>query len=390
MTDVSTLKEKVQGRIEEISGELEEIAKRIFDNPELKFEEYKAAEWLAEKLEEEGWEVEREVAGMETSFRAVHPEKSEGPAIAFLCEYDALPQLGHGCGHNLIAAIGLGAGLGLAAAKDELPGRIEVIGAPAEEGGGGKVELVDAGVFQDLDAAMMVHPSSRTLVGRGSLSIQEFKFDFYGESTHASAEPEKGINALDAAIATFNNINAFREHVKDGARIHGIILDGGEKPNIVPEHASAMFYVRAPEEEYMKELVERVKDCARAGALAAGAELEIERQGPGYKAMKPNPVLAERFKENLKAVGEEMGESDGGMGSTDMGDVSQVLPAIHGYIDITDGDVPGHSWKFVEAADSEKGYRAMVKAAKVLALIGVDVLSDQELVEEMWEEFENS
>ena len=387
--DVKNIKEEVVKKVDEISDRLREIGHKIHQNPELLFEEHKAAKWLTEELENNGFDVERNVAGMETAFRATCPTSSEGPKIAYLCEYDALPGLGHGCGHNLIAVIGLGAGLALCSVMDELNGTVEVIGTPAEEGGGGKIEMVDAGVFDDLDAAMMVHPSSNTLVGRGSLAIQEVEMNFYGESAHASAEPEEGINALDAVISTFNNINAFREHMKDGARIHGVIEDGGEKPNIVPDHASARFYVRAAERDYMNELMERVENCAKAGALAAGADLEFEKQGHSYEPMAPNPILVDLFENNITSLGEELDEYEGGMGSTDMGDVSQTVPAIHGYIDITEGEVPGHSPGFVEASDSEKGYKGMETAAKTLAMIGVDVLSDDELVKKMWEEFKN-
>lgn len=387
--DVEDVKGKVRNKIDELSDRLREIGHRIHQNPELKFEEYQAVEWLTEELEDNGFEVEKNLAGMETAFRASCPNGSDGPRIAYLCEYDALPELGHGCGHNLIATIGLGAGLALCSVLNEIGGSVEVIGTPAEEGGGGKIEMVEAGVFDDLDTAMMVHPSSRTLVGRGSLAIQEVKLDFYGESAHASAKPEEGINALDAVLHTFQNVNAFREHMEDGARIHGVIKDGGEKPNIVPDHASARFYVRAPDRDYMEELMGRMRDFAEAGALASGADLEFTEEEHSYDPMTPNPVLVDLFEDNLKALGEEPDEPEGGMGSTDMGDVSQTLPAIHGYVDITEGEIPGHSPGFVEASDSGKGYKGMEKAAKILAMVGVDLISEEELVEKMWEEFEN-
>lgn len=386
---VKDIKEKAVNKVDEMSGCLRGISRKIHQNPELLFEEHKAVQWLTEELENDDFDVERNVAGLETAFRATCPTSSEGPKIAYLCEYDALPELGHGCGHNLIAGIGLGAGLALCSVMDELRGRVEVIGTPAEEGGGGKVKMVDAGVFDDLDAAMMVHPDDETLVGRGSLGVQEVEMNFYGESAHASSEPEEGINALDAAMLTFNNINAFRQHMKDGARIHGVIEEGGEKPNIVPDRASARFYVRGKHRDYIEELLERVEDCAKAGALASGAELEFDKQGHSYEPMAPNPVLVDLFEKNITFLGKELDEHEGGMGSTDMGDVSQTVPAIHGYIDITEGKVPGHSQGFVEASDSEKGYRSMELAAKTLAMVGVDVLSNEELIKKMWKEFEN-
>lgn len=374
--------------IENYSGRIKTLAKKIFDHPEEKFEEHQAVEWLTTMLTKEGFDVECGVGGMETAFRAVRSSSSTGPRIGYLCEYDALPDLGHACGHNLIAGIGLGAGLGLSSVLDELSGSVEVIGTPAEEGGGGKVKLVQAGIFDDLDAVMMVHPSDKTLVGRGSLAIQEVKMDFYGESAHASSEPEQGVNALDAAILTFNNINAFREHMEDSARVHGIITDGGEKPNIVPAHAGALFYVRATEGEYLDELLERVKDCGRAGARAAGAEVDIVLQEHSYHPMNPNPVLVDIYSDQLSKLGVEIETHEGGMGSTDMGDVSQVVPAIHPYIKIAQQGTPGHSKDFAEASDSEQGYEAMITAAKTLALTGLEFLRDQSIREKVNEAFQ--
>jgi amidohydrolase len=384
--DLKRIKEEVQEELNGINDELRELSKKIFDNPELKFEEYQAAEWLTGKLEDKGFEVEKGVGGLETAFRArCTKSNGDGPTLAFLSEYDALPGLGHACGHNLIAAIGLGAGIGLCSVMDELGGELLVIGTPAEEGGGGKIELLEADLFEDVDAALMFHPSDKTLVGRGSLGVQELKIDFYGEAAHASSRPEKGVNALDAAIATFNNVNSLREHIKDSSRVHGIITDGGEKPNIVPEHAGVKFYVRAAELDDLEELLEKVKNCARAGGLATGAEVEISEEGHGYKPMKPNPVLVELVQNNLKELGEEIGEHDGGMGSTDMGDVSQALPAIHAYIKIVEEGTPAHSEEFAKAANSKKGYRKMLTAAKTLAMTGVDYLREHH--ESVAEEF---
>jgi len=382
------LKEKVVKKADEISDQLREIGHKIHQNPELLFEEYRAVQWLTEQLENHDFKVEKNVAGLETAFRATCPTSSKGPKIAFLCEYDALPELGHGCGHNLIAVIGLGAGLALCSVMDGLRGEVKVIGTPAEEGGGGKIEMIDAGVFDDLDAAMMVHPDNETVIGRGSLGIQEVKMNFYGESAHASSNPEEGINALDAAILTYNNINAFRQYIKDGARIHGVIEDSGEKPNIVPSHASARFYVRAKNKDYLETLLEKVEDCAKAGALASGANLEFDKQNHSCEPMAPNPVLVDLFERNITLLGEELEEHEGGMGSTDMGNVSQIVPSIHGYIDITEGKVPKHSKGFVKASDSEKGYRSMETAIKTLAMVGVDLLSDEKLIKRMWDKFE--
>ncbi|MBS3740100.1 M20 family metallopeptidase [Candidatus Bipolaricaulota bacterium] len=385
--ELDELKKQIGDELDGLSGKLRELGEKIFENPELKFEEYKAMNWLTEALEEKGFSVEREIGGMETSFIGRCPNGSEGPTVAFLCEYDALPRLGHACGHNLIATIGLGAGLALCSIMDKLDGQVVVIGTPAEEGGGGKIELVEAGIFDDVDVAMMVHPSSKTLVGRGSLGVQELTMDFYGKSAHAASQPEEGINALDAVISTFNNINALREHIKESSRIHGVITDGGEKPNIVPDHAAACFYVRAAEMGDLEELLKKVKNCAEAGALAAGAELEITEERTRYCPVEPNPVLVDLFADNIVNLGEEIEEHEGGMGSTDMGNVSQEVPAIHSYIKIAEEETPGHSTEFAEASNSDKGYSAMVTAAKALAMTGAEVLGNDENLQAVKKEF---
>jgi len=382
------VKEQVWQRIDELGERLWELALKIHDNPELAFEEHKAARWLAEALEEGGFKVELPYGGLETAFRAEHPAAAEGPAVAILAEYDALPELGHACGHNLIATIAVGAALGLAPFKADLPGKLIVLGTPAEEGGAGKILLIQAGAFRDVDVAMMVHPADRTLVERGSLAITEVEIEFKGKAAHASSEPEKGINALDAVIQTFNALNALRQHIKDGARIHGIITDGGQKPNIVPEHAAALFYVRAADNAYRDELVEKLRRCAEGAALATGAELTFKKVGHEYKAMRPNHHLAQAFRRNIEALGYPVEEPKGGMGSTDMGDVSWEVPAIHPYIRITEGDVPGHSREFAQAARSERAKAALLAAAKAVAATCIDLWTDPELYRAIREEFE--
>jgi len=386
--DLSQVKTEVWKRIDEIADEIWDIALKIHENPELGFEEHKAAAWLTAALEKGGFQVERGVGGMETAFVAVHPTQAEGPAVAFLAEYDALPELGHACGHNIIAAIALGAGLGLAPFKETLPGKLMVIGTPAEEGGGGKIKLIDAGIFSDVDVAMMVHPADRTLVERGSLSITEVKIEFHGKPAHASGSPEEGINALDAVIQTFVGLNALRQHIRDGARIHGIITHGGTKPNIVPEYAAALFYVRDIDDDYKEELVEKLRKCAEGAALATGAKLTFTRVGHEYKSMRPNHHLAQSFRKNIEELGFEIDPPKGGMGSTDMGDVSQVVPAIHPYIKIAPTGTPGHSHEFAQAARSEEARKGMIAAAKALAAVALELWLVPGFYEEVRREFE--
>lgn len=381
------MKEQVWKRIDELGPQLWDLALRIHDHPELGFEEHQAAAWLAEALEGGGFRVERGAGGIPTAFRAVHPAAKPGPRVALLAEYDALPELGHACGHNLIAAIAVGAALGLAPVKKELPGALLVLGTPAEEGGGGKIKLIEAGLFRDLDAAMMVHPSDQTVVDRGSLAITEVGIEFHGVAAHASSEPDKGVNALDAVIQTFVGLNALRQHIRDGARIHGIITHGGLKPNIVPEHAAARFYVRASDNGYRDELVEKLRRCAEGAALATGARLEFRLMGHAYKAIRPNRALAHAFAEHLTALGFPVEEPTGGVGSTDMGDVSWEVPAIHPYIRIAEGTVPGHSRAFCEAARAEPARAAMIAAAKALAAVCLDLWTNPALMADVAREF---
>ncbi len=381
----------VRDAVDRMEPLLRTVSREIFEHPELKNEEVFASKLLAAELEKAGFETQLGVAGLDTAIRAVHPSVSPGPTIAILGEYDALPEIGHACGHNLIAAGALGAALAVGSVKSELPGTLVFFGTPAEEGGGGKVLMVDAGLFDDVDVAMMFHPATNTMVGRGSLAITEVKIEFFGKPAHASGSPEKGINALDAVIQTFNGINALRQHIKDGARIHGIIRHGGVKPNIVPEYTSAEFYVRAAENGYRDELLEKLKRCAEGAALATGARLEFGEVGHSYQAMKPNRILGELFLKHLVDCGiPHKPQKDNSMGSTDMGDVTQAVPGIHPYVQIAEDDVAGHSREFAEAAGSERGQKAMLAAAKALAITAVDLLTQETLVSEIRKEFETT
>ena len=389
-SEIGELKRKVVATIDGLRGQLEELALRIHGHPETKFEEERAAEWLSEAAREAGFRVEKPLGGLPTAFRASF-RGGEGPRVAFLAEYDALPGLGHACGHNLIGVASLGAALGIALGLREFPGTVELIGTPGEEGGGGKVILAQAGVFDGLAAVMLFHPSSRTILWKYALARRKLFIEFTGKAAHASGSPDKGINALDAVIQTFNAINALRQHLPDDVRIHGIITDGGAAPNIVPDHAAALFYVRALEDEYCDQVLERVMDCARGAALATGAQVNLELQG-SYKSLRTNLPLAQAFKENLESLGWEFDQVDPKerLGSTDMGDVSHVAPAIHPYLSIGPAELAGHSIEFREAAASERGLAAMLAAAKALAMTALDVLYRPELRDAILRDFEAS
>jgi amidohydrolase len=379
---VAEIKTRIYETIDKLEPKLVDLSLRIHRHPETKFEEYNASRWLARAAEEAGFAIEMPIAELETAFRATYSGSEEGPVVAFLAEYDALPKLGHACGHNLIAAASLGAALGMQMAMDHVPGTLQLIGTPAEEGGGGKVILAAAGVFDDVDVAMMFHPSSRTILWKHALARRKLFIEFFGKSAHAASHPEKGVSALDATLLTFQNINALREHIVDDARIHGIITDGGDAPNIVPDYSASLFYIRALNDDTCDELLERVRNCARAAALATGAKVKMDTQG-AYRSLRTNMPLAEAFKANLEALGWTFADFDptAHIGSTDMGDVSHITNTIHPYLSIGPEDLVGHSTEFAEAAASEKGHRAMIDAAKALAATATDVLLRPSLLE---------
>ena len=383
-------KDKATSYIDGIREQLINISDEIHRNPELAFKEVIAAQLLVDELKKAGFKVDHGVAGMETAIVAVHPEESKGPTIAILGEYDALPEIGHACGHNLIATAALGACLAVGSIKKDIPGKLVFMGTPAEEDIGGKIAMVDAGLFKDVDAAMMFHPSpGYTTVGRMGLALTEVKIEFHGKPAHAAASPEKGINALDAVIQTFNGINALRQHIKMTSRIHGVITHGGVKPNIVPEFASAEFYVRAVDDDYCQELVKKLEDCAKGAASATGATLKYEVVTPSYQSRVMSKVMGEAFVRNLETLGEPIVPlpKGSGAGSSDIGNVSHVVPAIHPYISICDNTIAGHSQEFTEAAASEKGHAAMLTAGKALAMTAIDLFTDSEMMKRVKDEF---
>jgi amidohydrolase len=386
---IAKTKAAVFEAIDDLQATLIDLSKRIHRNPEVKFEEHKASRWISDAAKEAGFRVEKPVGGLETAFRASTMGSGEGPTIAFLAEYDALPKLGHGCGHNLIGPASLGAALGLQTAMDELPGSIQLIGTPAEEGGGGKVILAQAGVFDEVDVAMMFHPSGRTILWKHALARRKLFIEFFGKAAHAASCPEKGISALDATLLTFQNINALREHIVDSSRIHGIITDGGDAPNVVPDYSACLFYVRAADDHYCDELLEKVKNCAHGAALATGARVEMAMQG-AYRSLQTNMPLAQAFRRNLEALGWTFDDVDPteGIGSTDLGDVSHITPSVHPYLSIGPKDLVGHSTEFTAAAASEKGFEAMVAAAKAMAGTAVDIVLQPSLYEAIKADFE--
>ena len=390
MSNVDKLKSRVVAEIDARRDELIRISDTIHAQPELAFQEFEAVALLTSVLEQEGFAVQRGVAGLETAFIASYTsKKGNGPVVALLAEYDALVDLGHACGHNIIGTASVGAALALRPVLGEIAGAVLAIGTPAEEGGGGKVIMAEAGVFDGVDAAMMVHPSTRTMTRRTSLACYELMMEFFGQSAHAAGSPDKGVNALDACVLTYNNISALRQQLTDDVRIHGIITHGGSAPNIIPAYTAAKFLVRAAEKDEALAVLDKVEDCARAGALAAGAEVKLTRPDKYYANMVPSPVLADLFDANLNALGREalLPPPSGRMGSTDMGNVSHVVPALHPYVAIAPDEVAGHSPEFRAASVSPEGHAGLLDAAKALAMTAVDLFSNPDLVDAAWEEY---
>jgi amidohydrolase len=385
--ELDTLKQRVCEAIDRRAAELVETADWIHAHPEIGHQEVQAAQRLSELLRSAGMKVEMGTAGMATAFKAELPGSNAArPRIAILAEYDALPGLGHGCGHNLIGTSAIGAGLALQEVMTELSGSVWVLGTPAEESAapnsGGKVHMVNAGVFEEVDAAIMFHPATETVMTLDrSLAARGFEFYFHGRAAHAAGAPEEGINALDAVVQLYNAISMLRQQLRSDARIHGIILSGGAAANIIPDYAAIRYRTRADDTEYLEKMVQRVIACAEGAARATGCRLEWKEYMPGYENTMPNSVLLELMVANLRSLGLAVTTQRrrSGRGSTDFGNVTRRVPGIEARIGITtQADVPGHSIEFREAAGSDLGRQAMLNAAKSLAMTAVDLLAQPE------------
>ena len=386
MPDIEALKRRACEAVDRWAGELVETADWIHAHPELGHQEFEASKRLVDILATAGAQVEMGTAGMDTAFKAVLAGSSDGPTIAVLAEYDALPQLGHGCGHNLIATSALGAGLALTEVLGDLAGAVWVLGTPAEESAapnaGGKVHMLKAGIFDDVDAAIMFHPAAETtMTDERSLAARGFEFFFHGKAAHAAGAPEEGINALDSVVAMYNAVSMLRQQVRSDVRIHGIILSGGAAANIIPDYAAIRYRTRSDDADYLEEVVQRVVACADGAARATGCRLEWTEYMPPYENTVPNRVLMGLMKGNLEALGLEVSTTRkrASRGSTDFGNVSRKMPGVEARIAITDGwDVPGHSLQFEKAAGTERGRQAMLAAAKGLAMTAIDLLGNPE------------
>lgn len=372
---------QIDRAVDALGSSLIALSRRIHAHPELRFEEARAAAWIAETIEAEGVRVERGTGGLPTAFRA--RAGTGDPRVVICAEYDALPEIGHACGHNLIAAGAVGAFLALAKHASALAGTVEILGTPAEEGGGGKIRLIEKGAFDGAAAAMMFHPFDRDLLAHPALASVWIEMRYRGKPSHASAAPWEGNSALTACLETFRLIDSQRVHFRDGVRVHGYVTNGGQAVNIIPENAACEFSVRAatgPELVRVRAIVER---CARAAAMACGVEVETGTR-EGYREMRNNMTIARAFGIEMSALGRAPKEGDDsvGAGSTDMGDVSHVVPSIHPYVAICDaGESLCHEHRFAERAGSDRGMESMLVAAKAMARTAARLMEDPALLE---------
>lgn len=386
------MKEKILDLINELAPELNELSLQIYKNPELGYEEYNSCKLHTDILRKYGFTVHEKFSNVETGFKAEYKSSKKGLTIAYMAEYDALPGIGHGCGHNILGAVSTGAGIILKQIIDEIGGTVIVFGTPAEETSGAKVTYVENHEFDNVDIAMIAHPGNGYAKSGKSLALEPVQFEFFGKTAHAASSPEKGINALDAAIATFNAVNALREHIRSDSRVHGVILEGGKAANIVPDYSKVQYYVRSTTKSYNMELLEKVKNCAKGAALATGAKLKISKYEFNYDNMVTNETLSNVFNSKIfEVAGITMQEPPKNTGSIDAGQVSQVCPTIHPYFDITnDTNIVGHTKEMAESTLTDYAKEQMKNTIAALVMTAIEVTQNPKLYEEIKREFKNA
>lgn len=388
---VTDLVSRIDSQLERERAALLDLSHKIHANPEIRFEEEKASAWLSEALEQRGFSVQRGVSDLPTAFRAELNGKGPGPTVAVLCEYDALPGIGHACGHNVIATMGVGAAFALAPLMSELPGKLVVLGTPAEEGGGGKVLMLERGAFEGIDAAMMVHPLHLNQSNMPTLASTKWDVTYRGKPAHAALAPHLGVNALDAVRLAFAGIDALRQQVLPDVRIHAIITHGGDAANIIPEEASLLIVARSMDSTYLfDDLNPRLRGVFEGAALMTGAKVEISDASPPYLEMAVNRPLEEAYERHLQRRGRTVTPYvlDGKGGSTDMGNVSQAVPGLHGTIAIDEVALP-HTVPFREAALSPAGDAAVIDGASAMAAVTAELLTDPELMAQVKNAFDS-
>ncbi|MCT1927401.1 M20 family metallopeptidase [Staphylococcus pasteuri] len=382
-------KQNILDYIENNKYEYVEMSHRIHERPELGNEEIFASRKLIDTLKANGFEIETDIAGHATGFIATYESDKEGPVIGFLAEYDALPGLGHACGHNIIGTASTLGGIALKQVIDHIGGSVVVLGCPAEEGGengSAKASYVKAGIIDDIDIALMVHPGNETYRTINTLAVDVLDVKFYGKSAHASENADEALNALDAMISYFNGVAQLRQHIKKSQRVHGVILDGGKAANIIPDFTHARFYTRATSRKELDVLTEKVKQIARGAAIQTGCDYEFGPIQNGVNELIKSPKLDDLFEKYATEMGEAVIDDDFGYGSTDTGNVSHVVPTIHPHIKIGSRNLVGHTHRFREAAASLQGDQALIKGAKIMALMGLELINDTSLFNEIVEE----
>jgi amidohydrolase len=389
--ELNAVKSQVGDEINRHQADMRILSNRIHSHPEIAMNEHQAAAWLTQELETLGFRIERGTCGLPTAFRATYGTGK--PTIAFIAEYDALPGLGHACGHNLIATAAVAAGIGTQKAVDKFGGTVQVIGTPAEEMTGGKIIMARQGAFTGIDAAMMMHPASLDSAMITALACVALDVEFFGKEAHAAAHPELGINALEAMILSFNAINSLRQHISTDSRVHGVITDGGKAANIVPAYSAGRFLVRAGDTRYLNSLKKRVLNCFEASAQATGARLEYRWDDQEYYApMRNNVTLARLYVENMERTGHSVPlfNASQSFGSTDMGNVSQIVPSIHTSVSIAPPGEGEHTAEFARSAAQEHGLTQSLAAAAGLAMTAVDLLSSPDTLAAVRMEFDKT
>jgi len=379
ISNIDEIKSQVCLDIDKRAADLIEISREIHAHPELNFDEHFAHNILSEYIADAGMNVTRGAFELETAFD-VAIKGGAGPTVAVLCEYDALPGIGHACGHNIIAAAGLGAGVALGAVVELCGGSLRLMGTPAEEGGGGKIEMARKGAFENIDAAMMIHPADRDLARMNAIAIQQLIVRYEGLAAHAAVSPYKGKNALDAAVLGYMNVAALRQHIRSTERVHGIFTKSGEKPNIVPRQAEMDWYVRSDNIESLQPLKKRVAKCLEAGAMAADCTINFGWQKNTYADLVDNLPLLNSYIQNSAQFGRILTSeylAGTGGGSTDMGNISYLVPSIHPMLQVAPSGVSLHSAEFAEYTASDAANAAILDGAKIMAMTAIDMwLSD--------------
>ncbi|MGX0387258.1 amidohydrolase [Staphylococcus hominis] len=382
-------KQEILDYIENKKYDYVEISHRIHERPELGNEEIFASRTLIDQLRANDFEIETDIAGHATGFIATYQSEKEGPTIGYLAEYDALPGLGHACGHNIIGTASVLAGVALKQVIDHIGGKVVVLGCPAEEGGengSAKASYVKAGVIDDIDIALMIHPGNETYPTINTLAVDVLDIKFYGKSAHASENADEALNALDAMISYFNGVAQLRQQIKKSHRVHGVILDGGKAANIIPDYTHARFYTRATTRKELDILTERVNQIARGAAIQTGCDYEFGPIQNGVNEFIKTPKLDELFEKYAIEVGEEVSYDDFGFGSTDTGNVSHIVPTIHPHVKIGSRNLVGHTHRFREAAASVHGDQALIRGAKIIALMGLELIENKKLFDEVVEQ----